>query len=394
MIRFAFALAVGLAPVSPPALQDAPPRDGPRDVAILLFDGVELLDFAGPGEVFAAARDGGRRAFRAFTVAATREPLRAQGFVQIVPEHDFASCPPPDVLVVPGGSVPDDDPRVVQWVAERARTAEVTLSVCNGALVLAAGGLLDGREAATHASARTALMALAPTARVLENRRFADEGRVVTTAGVSAGIDGALHVVERLVGAEAARATATYMEYAWRPEEIAALHAEPGRAPAGAEQLARLAWLAEAGPSEVAARWRAACPSGVPAEDEALLNAAGYTLLWAGRTERAASVLRLACELFPGSANAHDSLGEMLDAAGDATSALAASRRALELLGAGREGRAARVHTAAASRVARLEGRAADLRFACVPCGRRCDALRWVEGADCPVCSMPLSAVE
>lgn len=204
----------------------APPA--PRTVAILLYEGVELLDFAGPGEVFSAAHGPNGHAFRVTTVAAEAGPLRSQGFVTVTPEHTFDDCPAPDILVIPGGNVPDDALHV-EFVKRCAETSELVLSVCNGAHLAADAGLLAGLEATTHHSALESLARRHPDTRVLTNRRFVDSGKVMTCAGVSAGIDGSLHVLERLLGDEAARNTARYMEYDWRPAEIRALHAEAGK---------------------------------------------------------------------------------------------------------------------------------------------------------------------
>jgi putative intracellular protease/amidase/YHS domain-containing protein len=189
-----------------------------RNVAILIFDGVELLDFAGPGEVFAAGGDG----FEVYTVAARAEPIVSQGFVRVTPEHTFASAPRPDVLVVPGGHVTEllNDEAALAWIAGAAKDAELVLSVCNGAFVLARAGLLDGLEATTHSSSLDALERMAPETTVLRDRRWVDNGKVVTAAGVSAGIDAALHAVEKLIGPNTATGVARYMEYRWQRDEV------------------------------------------------------------------------------------------------------------------------------------------------------------------------------
>lgn len=191
--------------------------EDPLSVAILLYDGVELLDFAGPGEVFAAARRG--RAFDVYTVAASSDPILSQGFVEVKPELTFANAPQPDVLVIPGGGVGPllEDAATLQWLGTAAAEAKVVLSVCSGAFVLARLGLLDGREATTHHNALGALARLAPTATVVEGRRYVDSGQVVTSAGVASGIEAALHVVQRLLGPAPAQQTALYMEYPWPP---------------------------------------------------------------------------------------------------------------------------------------------------------------------------------
>jgi putative intracellular protease/amidase/YHS domain-containing protein len=191
----------------------APARER-RTVAILVYDGVELLDFAGPGEVFAAAR--GR--FDVFTVGPTTAPVLSQGFVEVTPRYGVASAPRADILVLPGGAVGGviGTPAVMDWIRKTAGGAEQVLSVCNGALILAEAGLLDGLEATTHQGSLAALRQRATRTTVHSDRRFVDNGKVVTAAGVSAGIDMSLHVVAKLLGADAARATARYMEYAWK----------------------------------------------------------------------------------------------------------------------------------------------------------------------------------
>lgn len=188
-----------------------------RKVAILLYDGVELLDFAGPGEVFKAAGDG--RAFEVFTVAATAEPVLSQGFVSVKPQYTIADSPDPHILVVPGGDsrVPLRDDKTMAWIERVTKKTEIAFSVCTGAFLLAKLGLVEGREATTHWAAIERFRAAHPNTRVTERVRYVDAGPVVTTAGVSAGIDGALHVVERLLGRPAAEKTARYMEYEWKP---------------------------------------------------------------------------------------------------------------------------------------------------------------------------------
>lgn len=181
------------------------------NVAVFVYENVELLDFAGPAEVFAVA------GFRVWTVARERGPLRSQGFLTIVPDFSFADCPRPDLLVIPGGDGRRMSrvPEVVEWVRGLSPSTQITFSVCTGALVLGAAGLLDGLPATTHWEAIVELRARFPRTEVREHERFIDNGRIVTTQGVSAGIDGALHLVERLLGADKARSVARYMAYPW-----------------------------------------------------------------------------------------------------------------------------------------------------------------------------------
>jgi putative intracellular protease/amidase len=183
-----------------------------RSVVVLIFDGMELLDFAGPVEVFQSA------GFQVNTVAATRDPITCAGVVTMTPSCTVADCPGADVIVIPGGSrAVSKDKRVTDWVAKASDKADVTLSVCTGAFVLARAGLLDGKQATTHWSAIQALRKEFPKITVHADRRVVDNGKIVTCAGVSAGIDGALHLVDRLLGRAEATATARYMEYNWQP---------------------------------------------------------------------------------------------------------------------------------------------------------------------------------
>lgn len=218
-----------------PAPQEHPLADDARNVAIVVYPGVELLDFGGPGEVFSASMGPGGHDFRVYTVASRPGPIVSQGFVTVTPGHTIADCPAPDLVVVPGGSVPMDDHALVEWLREQSRTAEIVMSVCNGAHLLGAAGLLEGLEVTTHHGALRSLAARNPATKVLSNRRFVDSGHVVTCAGVSAGIDGALQVVTRLHGEARARAIARYMEYDWRPGEIATRHAEPAARVSGTD---------------------------------------------------------------------------------------------------------------------------------------------------------------
>lgn len=365
-------------------------RAEPRNVAILVYEGVELLDFAGPGEVFAAARGSSGRAFRVFTVAEDKRPVRSQGFVEVTPEYSIGDCPAPDILVLPGGSVPDGNRDLQEWVKHCAKDAELVMSVCNGALLLARTGLLDGLEATTHRGSLESLAQASPTTRVLTNRRFVDSGRVMTCAGVSAGIDGALHVVERLHGSEAARRTAHYMEYEWRPEELAALHAKPGT-PIGEGPAFQLAELARKSGIEAALKQYRADEKR-PSEWE--LSQAGYSLLGRGKATEARAVLELCVAAFPDSPSALDGLSEACETLGDLEAATQHAQSALAKLAtpAGKKvEHAAAIQNACTSRIARLgKGDKSELRFACPPCGGGCDDQRYLAAGSCPRCGMAL----
>lgn len=193
-------------------------------VGILIFDDVEVLDFAGPFEVFSRTRlEGGvesRRSedsapFRAFTVAQSVEPIVATGGLRVIPHYDFAGAPAIDVLVVPGGFGTRgllEDEATLAWITRIAGSARKTTSVCTGSLLLARANLLAGRRATTHWGALDALGSIDPTIVVeREQRVVVDE--IVTSAGVAAGIDMAFSVVEELFGREVADETARYIEY-------------------------------------------------------------------------------------------------------------------------------------------------------------------------------------
>ena len=198
-----------------------------RTVGILVFDGVEVLDFCGPFEVFATTTmpgadplDEAARPFRVLTIAEKADTVRAYGGLLVQPHHSIDDHPPLDILVVPGGygtrrEVNND--RLLDWIAEQNARTELTTSVCTGAFLLAARGILDGLRATTHWASIERLRATHPTVEVREEVRFVDNGRVLTSAGVSAGIDMALHVVGRLLGEEIAGATARRMEYEGYP---------------------------------------------------------------------------------------------------------------------------------------------------------------------------------
>ena len=190
-----------------------------RTLAILVFDDVEVLDFCGPFEVFSVAnRFADPPAFNVLTVAEKAGPVVARGGLSVNPHHRLADCPQPDILLVPGGQGTRREmhnPALIQWIGRASEKAELVLSVCTGALLLAKAGLLDGLEATTHHGALDLLRQTATNTRVHADRRFMDNGRVVCSAGIAAGIDMSLHVVGRLLGGEVAGKTAKQMEYPW-----------------------------------------------------------------------------------------------------------------------------------------------------------------------------------
>ncbi len=199
------------------------------NVAIVIYEGTEILDFGGPAEVLQAAGnfagDGITSALNVYTVAKTRDPIVSQGFIRIVPQYSIADAPRPDIIVIPGGqsSQISDSDAMMKWLRSSMASAEVTLTVCTGAFPVAETGVLDGMEITTYYQAVEDLQKKAPKTRVKPGRRFIDNGKYITTAGVSAGIDGALHLVARRFGRRVADQTARYMEYRWTPEPFLSL---------------------------------------------------------------------------------------------------------------------------------------------------------------------------
>lgn len=185
----------------------------PVQVAILLFDGVQIIDFAAPYEVFGQAR------FGVYTVSADGKPVTTAMGLRVTPDHAFADAPPADVLLVPGGDVDAaaQDAATLAFVRERAGGADHVLSVCTGAQILAATGLLDGKRATTFHLAFDGLAQAYPAVEVVRDARWVDSGRIVTSAGLSSGIDAALHIVASIRGEDAARSTALHLEYDWKP---------------------------------------------------------------------------------------------------------------------------------------------------------------------------------
>jgi transcriptional regulator GlxA family with amidase domain len=196
-----------------------------RTVGILIFDDVEVLDFCGPFEVFSSSSIEGeapredRRLFKAITIAEERRTIVCRGGLLVQPNHTFADHPDLDIIVVPGGFGTRrevNNPVVLDWIASQSKSASLTTSVCTGTFLLAAAGILDGIRATSHWATLDDLRSQHPAIDVLEAERVVDEGKVITSAGVSAGIDMALYVVERLHGRQIAIDTARGMEYDWR----------------------------------------------------------------------------------------------------------------------------------------------------------------------------------
>jgi transcriptional regulator GlxA family with amidase domain len=196
-----------------------------RRVGIFVFDQVEALDLAGPYEVFTtAARMSQRLApqeetpYQVAVIGRESGPIATRAGLKVVADRSIGETSNLDVLVIPGGIIDDqlNTPEVIEWVRLTSRLAEVVASVCTGAFILAKAGLLDGRTATTHWEDAELLSKMFPQVRVVADTRWVDEGQVVTSAGISAGIDMSLHLVARLNGHELAARTARQMDYRWQ----------------------------------------------------------------------------------------------------------------------------------------------------------------------------------
>jgi putative intracellular protease/amidase len=183
-----------------------------RTAAILVFDGVEVIDYAAPYEVL------GQAGFQVFTVGPSTAPVTASMGQKLIPSYGFDDAPAAGVVVLPGGDLNTQDTRVIDWVRARTEKADVVLSVCNGAFWLAKAGLLDGLTATTFHRLIEGLQDAAPKCHVVRDRRFVDNGKIVTSAGLTSGMDGAIHVVDKLLGREKAREVALNLEYDWDPD--------------------------------------------------------------------------------------------------------------------------------------------------------------------------------
>lgn len=198
-----------------------------RNVGILLFEAAELLDFAGPYEAFSSAgRYDDVEWFNTFTIGEQTGTITSNNGLPCAVEFTLEDAPKLDVLVVPGGRgtrTEVKNERLIAWIKSVAADAELVTSVCTGAFMLAEAGLLDGRRATTHWGSIERLRETYPNVIVEENVRFVDEWPIITSAGVSAGIDMALHAIEQLAGRDAAASSARLMEYEyWKPERVVA----------------------------------------------------------------------------------------------------------------------------------------------------------------------------
>ncbi|KQQ62574.1 thiamine biosynthesis protein ThiJ [Pseudomonas sp. Leaf127] len=194
------------------------------NIGIYVFDDVEVLDFAGPYEVFTTAtRMHGRNSrddralFNVFTIGRTTAPVRARAGLKVDPDYSIHDHPPLDCLIVPGGVITAEMEKadVIEWISQQSVPGRVVAAVCTGAFLLARTGKLTGRQVTTHWEDIADLKEMFPSIDVLSTLRWVDEGAFVTSAGISAGIDMSLHLVERLHDRALAERTALQMDFDW-----------------------------------------------------------------------------------------------------------------------------------------------------------------------------------
>jgi len=191
-------------------------------VGILIYDNVEVLDFAGPYEVFSVTRMLDKpnysdpSPFEILLVSEYPRPVKTMGGMKIIPDHIFESCPALDILIVPGGlgeRKGHSNHVILHFLTRRAKEVKTLASVCTGAFFLANAGLLSGRSATTHILSLGRLKESFPDIEVIEDKRFVEDGKIISSAGISAGIDMSFHIVSKHLGDEVARLTARAMEY-------------------------------------------------------------------------------------------------------------------------------------------------------------------------------------
>lgn len=194
-----------------------------RNVGIMLFEEIEVLDFAGPFEVFNVTAELNDPApFNVFTIAETHAPIKTRGKLNVNPNYSIYSAPAIDILIIPGGAGSRGlltKPNILAWVQEQATQVEYLTSVCTGALVLGKAGVLEDLRATTHHDNLEDLRQLVPSAIVIDDKRYVDNGKIITSGGVSAGIDMSLYLVHKLLGDEVLYKTLEEMEYHWTADD-------------------------------------------------------------------------------------------------------------------------------------------------------------------------------
>ena len=204
----------GTCPQCGMTLIDKAESDAVLSVAILLFDRAEIIDFGGPWEVLGGA------GYKVFTVAEKTDPVNCVYGQRVVPDYTFDNSPHADILLIPGGGVGNatKNEKLVKWVGDKAKQSTHVLTVCTGAFIAAAAGLLDGLTATTVRGGIDQLATAGKNIKVVYDKRYVDNGKIITTAGLSSGIDGALHLVSKIDGLGTAQLVALGIEYNWDPD--------------------------------------------------------------------------------------------------------------------------------------------------------------------------------
>ncbi|CAL2075527.1 DJ-1/PfpI family protein [Tenacibaculum sp. 190524A05c] len=189
-----------------------------KNVGIFIFDDAEVLDFAGPFEVFSVTSElNNFELFDLFTVAKTKQPVRAVNGLSVNPTYDFTDCPKVDILILAGGNGTNQaitDSEIIQWIANKHLETEITMSICSGTRFLAKIGVLENRPYCTHHLVYDDLNKLVPSGIPIKEKRFTQSNeKTYTSGGISAGIDLSFHIINKLHGKEIIEKTAKYMEY-------------------------------------------------------------------------------------------------------------------------------------------------------------------------------------
>ncbi|PFR41445.1 DJ-1/PfpI family protein [Bacillus cereus] len=186
-------------------------------VGIFLFNEVEVLDFAGPFEVFSVTEVNEEKTFTVYTVSENGEMITARNGLKVQPDYSIENLPPVDILIIPGGlgarKYEIKNEIVIKWIRQQMKEVKLMTSVCTGALLLAKAGLLEGLKATTHWASIEKFKNEFQNVEVIENVKFVDERHIITSAGISAGINMAFHIVKNLLGVHVAEDTAKRMEY-------------------------------------------------------------------------------------------------------------------------------------------------------------------------------------
>jgi len=188
-----------------------------RNIGILIFDNAEVLDFAGPFEVFSVTSElNNLEPFNVFTVAEKSTPISAVNGLSLNPKYDFNNCPRIDILIIAGGSGTRklmQNKKVLDWIDAVHQKTELTINICSGARLLGLLGLLDDKPYCTHHEVYEHMKEIVQTGMPQQQLRFVNAGKIYTSGGISAGIDLSFHIVKKLLGEKTTKQTATYMEY-------------------------------------------------------------------------------------------------------------------------------------------------------------------------------------